>query len=243
MCDALRESSPVSLPLQGWTRIVDYQYSLAPLSAKGSIKTGGRFNIGTDLDPGKHPPFPTLYVAEDYETAYAEKFGASSKSVTSDYTGHEFALRDPGSFSSVRVSGSVQNLFDFRRGSNLKSFANIIKSFDMPAELKSLAKFLGIPSPLLISNTADLKNNLLDKNWRNWPTLFDIPANSQVFGRMLIDAGFEGLVYQSTKGAKNCLAVFLKNLAGTDSFIELTDKPPGGVKHVRLDKDTWSDLF
>ena len=113
----------------------------------------------------------------------------------------------------------------------------------MPVELKLLAKSIGIPQPLLVTNTTGLMKSMFDVNWRSWSILFDIPANSQIFGRLLVDAGFEGVVYQSTKGIKNCLAIFLNNLAGTDSFIELADKPPKGVKNTRLDKTSWTQLF
>ena len=42
-------------------------------------------------------------------------------------------------------------------------------------------------------------------------------------------AGFEGMRYPFTKGQHNCIAVFLNNLDGSDSYIELFDEPPSGV--------------
>jgi hypothetical protein len=59
------------------SRIVDYRYSLDPLSTAGSVRNdGGRFNIGAALSPGAFTAFPALYVAEDYPTAFLERFGS-----------------------------------------------------------------------------------------------------------------------------------------------------------------------
>ena len=242
LCEALHASQAISHPFEEWTRIVDYRYSLDPLSAKGSLIKGGRFNIGSDLDPGKYPTFSALYIAEDYETAFLEKFGALDKANESSLTGYQLALRKPESFTSVRISGTIYNVFNLRRQATLNRFVDIINSFDMPDDLKALATSLGFPKPWLITTPAVLKNNLLDKAWRNWPTLFGIPPNSQVFGRLLIDVGYEGIIYPSTKGQKNCLAIFLDNFASTESYVELSDKPPTGAHHVRLDAQTWREL-
>src|SRR5437016_594211 len=48
---------------KNWCRIVDYQHSNQPLSARGSVlnNPGGRFNIGA-LDAYRFTPFPALYL-------------------------------------------------------------------------------------------------------------------------------------------------------------------------------------
>ena len=56
-----------------------------------------------------------------------------------------------------------------------------------------------------------------------------LSVDSQIFGRLLMAAGFEGMRYPFTKGQHNCIAVFLNNLDGSDSYIELFDEPPSGV--------------
>ena len=60
---------------ENWVRVVDLKYGDNPLSAAGSrfSTNGGRFNIG-QIDTTKFPPFPCLYIAEDLDTAMAEKF-------------------------------------------------------------------------------------------------------------------------------------------------------------------------
>lgn len=165
ICDALRNAGGISQNLQGWCRIVDYQYSMHPLSARGSLIKGGRFNIGADLDRNSQPTFPALYCAGDYETAYLEKFGASDKG--SDFAGHEFALRNLASFSLVQLNGIVKNVFDLRNESNLKAFMTVMNNFGLPDELKKLARELGIPMPYLVTNTHLLNLTFLTPDWRS----------------------------------------------------------------------------
>ncbi len=75
LLDALLSQTHPSLSFDGWSRIVDYRYGLEPLSGAGSLKgAGGRFNIGSELSPGTFTAFPALYIAEDYEAAFRERF-------------------------------------------------------------------------------------------------------------------------------------------------------------------------
>ena len=82
---------------KSWYRIVDFRYSNEFLSSRGSLKHGGRFNIGKNLNSRKYPAFPALYIAEQYETVFMERFGAPSKSSMPGFAGHQLALRDPSS--------------------------------------------------------------------------------------------------------------------------------------------------
>ena len=239
---SLQNTPHVSLKINEWCRIIDYEFSLAPLSAMGSIKKGGRFNIGSDIDSNIFKPIPAFYCAETYETAYAERFGSSSRKDQKKLSGEEFALRKPSSFSSIILSGEVSNIFDLRKASNLKYFVAIIKKFNLTEEIKNLATQLKIPQPLLISSPSQLKETLLDHTWREWPINYNIPSNSQVFGRFLVEAGFEGILYKSTKGTNDCLAIFLENLDGSDSYIEIKDDPPPGLEIKRLDSGSWREL-
>jgi len=160
ICGALRSIAGISQDLQEWCRIVDYQYSMDTLSARGSLIKGGRFNIGADLVRNSQPTFPALYCAENYKTAYMEKFGALEKDDNSEFSGHEFALRKLTSFTSVQLIGTVKNIFDLRRESNLKAFIKIIEKFELSKELKELAKMLGIRIPL-VTNTQQLMQTFL----------------------------------------------------------------------------------
>lgn len=159
ICGALRSVGGISQDLQGWCRIVDYQFSMDPLSARGSLIKGGRFNIGADLVRNTQPTFPALYCAENYQTAYLEKFGAFEKNDNAEFSGHEFALRKSTSFTSVQLIGTVKNIFDLRRAKNLKMFMKIIEKFELPKELKELARKLGIRTPYLVTNTQQHNNS------------------------------------------------------------------------------------
>ena len=96
--------------------------------------------------------------------------------------------------------------------------------------------------PLLIHTGKDLYKSLLG-NWRDMPMQYGLPSNSQVFARCLKQAGFEGVIYPSTKGEGECIAFFLDQLDGSDSFVELLDRPPSQVSITRLDAETAADLY
>jgi len=239
IASALTSAQAPPFRVKGWTRIVDYKYSLEPLSAVGSLQVSGRFNVGRDVDPDIFPVFPTLYVAENYDTAYAEKFSAGRQaSGKESLAGHELALRTAGSFSAVRVKGVLHNAFDLRNARTLRAFANVVGKFDLSGELKEMAKVVGNQGPYVARTPADFKKSFLAENWRFGPMQYDFPANAQIFGRLLLDAGFDAVVYPSTKGAGDCVGVFIDNLVASDSFLELADDAPPGVKMNRLDRDT-----
>lgn len=239
---ALSSAKPKALHIDGWTRIVDYRYSLEPLSATGSLRKSGRFNIGRDIEPSRYPSFAALYLAEDYETAFAEKFGGPARARRASMSGTEFALRKPASFTSIRLNGQLFQLFDLTSGGNLRGFVKIIAQFKLTDELLALAREAGIGKPYIIETVRQLKAQLLANDWRRCPVQFGIPSNSQVFGRLLHDAGFEGLHYQSVRGPGRCVALFPEKLARSDSFLELTDPAPEGVRFHRLDAGTWQVL-
>jgi hypothetical protein len=75
LCQALRDSASVSLNIDGWWRVIDFSYCMHALSPAGSLQwVGGRFNYGNDIDSTRFPPFPALYLAEDFTTAFRERF-------------------------------------------------------------------------------------------------------------------------------------------------------------------------
>jgi hypothetical protein len=167
---ALQAPDSTSITLNNWARIVSYKYTLAPLSAVGSLRFGGRFNIGADINPSQFPPFPALYIAETYETAYAEKFEMTISEDRSGLSGHELALSKPTSFTHASISGELNNLFDASRNLSFTDFLEIINKFRIPRELKASALRVGIKKPLVI-NPAMLKQTLLGNDWRHYPVL------------------------------------------------------------------------
>jgi hypothetical protein len=241
---ALQRVAPVELPLEGWVRIVTYQFSLAPLSCAGSLlSVGGRFNAGFELDPGTLSPWPALYLAEDFETAFREKFQLERTALVDGLTPQELALEQGISHSTVRLRGHLHRVFDMTRVESLVPVAEVFRKIKMPTRARQLKKKLGIAnSGLSMAQTAQqVYNMVLLHNWRVLPVQFGLPAQSHVLSELIRAAGFEAIFYRSTKGAKNCLAVF-PDLIDSGSFVELMDASPPGVKHRRLDASTAAEL-
>ena len=154
---------------------------------------------------------------------------------------HELALRRSSSFSSVALNGDVRALFDLRDSISIKGFAQIIGKFRLNKELQELARMLGMRGPLLLASSRDLHGDLLG-NWQGMPSQYGLPANSQLFARFLQHADFEGVIYPSTKGAGDCIALFPEQMDDSDSWIELADESPPEII-TRLDSSTAGKLY
>src|SRR5450755_2045334 len=103
---------------------------MEPLSVAGSVKReGGRFNIGSDLSPAAFPAFPALYLAEDYDTAFRERFAGALVPKRSALSAADFSLRSPGTFTQMRLKGSVENVIDIGDLEALRSFAKVLAGF------------------------------------------------------------------------------------------------------------------
>jgi hypothetical protein len=86
----------------------------------------------------------------------------------------------------------------------------------------------------LVKTPTELLNSFMIDGWKSWPVHFDVPANSQVFAHMAVEAGFDGILYRSAKGAGKCLAVFTRQLVDSDSRIALDGDYPTGVKFIEI---------
>lgn len=237
LVDAVRLGVTGPFAFQDWARIVDWRYSTAPLSMAGSVHgDGGRFNIGSTLNPAAYSPFPALYLAEDFETAYRERFALNRTGTVGGLTAEELALRRPTSFTHVKLQGSVDSIIDIGNPETLKAIATVIAKFKIPHNVLSMARALSLRPLGLIRTTAGLQHQLLHPNWRVQPSQFDLPANSQIFGRLCVAAGVHGILYPSAKNSsKRCLVLFPQNWRAADSFVELVDAPPAQAGETRLD--------
>jgi len=238
LIDAVRSCTHNDYPIDHWSRIVDYRFSLEPLSVAGSLRgDGGRFNIGSALGPSAFTAFPALYCAEDYPTAFLERFGVPPGPGSSGLTGEELALRKPTSFTHISVRGQLENVLDVSDPATLRPIVDIIKEFQIPKSVVQTARKLGLrQSPWLIRSVVTLQRQLLHSNWRMLPAQFDLPSNSQIFGRLVSAAGVHGIVYPSTRDSSHrCVALFPQNWLGSTSFIEVTDALPAGAKAIRID--------
>lgn len=224
--------------------MVPYQYSLQPLSCAGSMQSvGGRFNAGFELDDNTLNPWPALYVAENFETAYREKFQLASTDLTDGLKPEELALEHSVGLTTVFLNGHLENVFDMTSFISLTSVGRIFRGVKMPKEAAQLAKKLKISGGhnFMIQNGQQLHSAIVKHNWRVWPIQFGLPAPSQTMAELIKDAGYEGIRYPSSKGPGSCIAVFPENLLD-QSYIELIGPAPSVTTITRLDLDTSSSL-
>ena len=243
ICEALNQPKHIEIDESGWTRIVDYQWTHQPLSSRGSMLRGGRFNIGRDIDEHQLQHFPALYVGSSHATAYQEYFGRyPSRKGNNGLSPDELALREPSSYSSVQLSVKLQRVFDLTRKSSLKAYVNVTEQFDTEHFTRVFCQ-LDDQMPISGDRTPQRElTQLLSINWRYFPVNFGIPSPSQTFGRAVRDAQYEGIKYKSTKGPGYCVAVFPDNLMD-GSMIEVDSRPPDtSVEYLgRLTGDSFKE--
>jgi hypothetical protein len=226
--------------LTTWQRAVKYKYSLVPLSTKGSLADpGGRFNIGS-IDPARFPVFPCLYLASDKKTALAELLGRAEGDV-GGFTPEELALTKVASITIVSVSGKLESVLDIREPKNLTAFVNLIKNFKPSGKLILNCKRVGITVDL-IRTPDSLVEVLQQVRWRDWPFTFDVPAATQIFGRIAHDSGIEGILYRSVLTGSTCLAVYPQNFQNSSACIRIDDDCPLETVHRQIDSVTYGNF-
>lgn len=244
LCDALKQAGGIPLDLQSWARMVTYQYSLQPLSCAGSLQSvGGRFNAGFELDDNTLNPWPALYVAEDFETAYREKFQLASTDLTDGLKPDELALEHAVGLTTIFLNGRMENVFDMTSFGTLNSIGRIFREVKMPKEASQLAKKLKISgsNKIMVQSGRQLHSVIVKNNWRVWPIQFGLPAPSQTLAELIKAAGYEGILYPSSKGPGRCLVVFPENLSDL-SHIDLIGPAPSAATMTRLDSSTSTSL-
>lgn len=239
---ALQQIEPIEVDLSSWVRIVDYQWTLHPLSAAGSLTyIGGRYNAGVELDGCTFDAWPALYLAQDHATAYREKFQIEPGKAVDGLTPEDLALNPGQSHSTVVLNGKLSRVFLFTP-ENLGPVARVLGRIKMPARAEQIKRRLKIkPSDLrMVNNGKQLHDVAAIHNWRILPIQFGLPSPSQILSELIRAADFEAIAYQSSKGSGICVAVFVDRLA-PGSFVELTGNvPPGTI--ARLDVNTADEL-
>lgn len=242
---AALQREPVSVfEIPRWVRFVTYQYSLEPLSCAGSLlNVGGRFNVGIELDANTLDPWPALYLAQDYETAFREKFQLAQDETAIGLTPQELALEQGVSHASLFVTGRLNRVFDMTSHQSMGGVAQVLRKIAMPLRARIIGKNLGFATNALsmARSVKQIYDAALKENWRMLPIQFGLPAKSHVLAELVRAAGFEAILYQSSKGPGNCLAVF-PDLLAAGSFVELIDAAPPGVRHSRLDSESATVL-
>lgn len=223
-----------------WQRVVKYKYSLTPFSTKGSlVDPGGRFNVG-EIDRTRYPMFPALYVASDKGTALAEVLGREES--IGPLTPQELALTKPDSITVVSVSSKLESVLDVRDRNNLAGFVNLIRGFRLSKSLTEKARKLRFPLRL-VKSAEELRTILEQRDWGNWPMSYDVPAACQIFGGLVMNAGIEGILYNSSITQKQCLAIFPQNFLNSSSFVQLDDATPNAEVQTRIDSSNFSNVI
>jgi hypothetical protein len=112
-------------------------------------------------------------------------------------------------------------------------------NFKISDELKAAAKRLMVENPDVVKSADKLCETLLHHDWRQFPSSYDVPSNSQIFGHLVYSAGIEGILYPSKLTAKPCLVIYPRNFVGTDSYIVLDDETPHPKVPNRIDSINW----
>jgi hypothetical protein len=239
LCASLRAAPAIPVDVTNWARVTDWRWNLTPLSAVGSLNgIGGRFNIGNDLDRARNQAFKSLYLAQDIETAFGEYFGGSLSAKKATLSLGEFALRRASSFTTFLLAGKLEDVLDLRSDRSLGAFADIVKSFDVSPETKAAIRKAGLPPRQILRSAQELWARLLvsPEVWRLEPQAYGIPAASQIFGRFVRDAGFEGILFPSQRRSGLCVAVYPENFRASAGRIEVIGAVPDGATHTILDK-------
>lgn len=212
------------------------------MGESSTFGVGGRFNFGRDINKTQFQPFNALYIAETHNIAMCEKYGITGD-LSIQFSNQELALA-PSSHQFVRIKGKVHSVLDVRTAKSLRKVANIIRHFKIDAMTDELATFAGIREPMTVMKLPkDLKTSIHERDWKAAPTQVNLPATPQVFGKLVYDAGIEGILYNSTKGNGSCLALFPKNFDGSESFVMLEDDSANTVLNTKMDKNTWRKLI
>ena len=183
--------------------------------------------------------FPALYIASDKGTAIAEVLGREK--TAGSLTPEELALSKPDSITALSVSGKLESVLDIRKRDNLAPLVNLTKNFKLSKSLVLRARKLRFP--LRLATTAkELGSALEQRDWRNWPMVFDVPSTCQVFGALVMNAGIEGILYNSAITGRECIAIFPQNFLNSSSFLQLDDPVPSEKVQGRVDSSNFASI-
>lgn len=128
------------------------------------------------------------------------------------------------------MSGKLESALDVRDVKNLARFANLRQ-----------ARKVGLEVPL-VRNANLLVKELASPRWREWPMAYDVPSAPQIFGRIVLDAGIEGIRYDSVLTTNPCIAIYPQNFQNSSAVVELDDPCPPEV-HKRIDSTSFKNFL
>jgi len=220
-------------------RIVESIFAGDPLNPAGSIikPPGGRFNFGPISS--FFTRFPGLYCASNYETAFAEKFQRRSNESEGDaFSGSEFSLCEPGSFSYNRVGVFMETVLDLRDSEKLVPFCEVIGKIHPSREIGgNWKKRFKTKKPLTTIKSVDqLVSSIFQSDYQQWPTWIDQPSNSQWLGLYAIKAGIDAIIFPSCRNESGYNVVVFPERIGKQSktYVKLLDETPTVPKDRRI---------
>lgn len=102
----------------------------------------------------------------------------------------------------------------------------VTKRFVLSTELRQMERAFRIPARQVAQTPEQLMATIMDRNWRAYPMYADVPANSQVLGSLLQDAGFEAVLYASVRRVGGrAMAVFPRTFQNSASMIKVLGAP------------------
>jgi hypothetical protein len=105
-----------------------------------------------------------------------------------------------------------------------------------------MERAFGIPARQVAQTPEQLLATVMDQNWRSYPMYADIPANSQILGSLLQDAGFEAVLYNSVRrGGGRAMAVFPRTFPNSTSMVRVLGAPDQ-ARHTLLTSQTCGDI-
>jgi hypothetical protein len=175
------------------------------------------------------------------ETGLREMQGLTRDNTRNGLNSGELNLCARNGVAWVSVSGKESNIVDLTRSGSLEGVAKIISTFKLSKAVRDVEKKLSIAPLRLIATAEELFNSFMLENWREYPTIVNTPANSQLFGHLLSIAGFEGALFSSTRTRNKNLVLFPRQFKNSASFVRVL-KPPSTARCCELSALTYTEL-
>jgi hypothetical protein len=117
----------------------------------------------------------------------------------------------------------------------------VLSKFRLSKRVRDVEKKLGAHPLKLVTSAHELFDTVMTESWREFPTLVNTPSNSQLLGHLLTLAGFEGVVYASTRTGKKNLALFTRQFKNSTSIVRAVS-PPATATQCVLSASTFRNL-
>lgn len=223
--DSIFSSKSGELEVKKLSRIVEGLYGHDPLCTIGSIKSaGGRFNFGQISS--SIISFQSLYLAENYQTAFCEKYlYREDEKLADGLIPTDLHFEEPSTNVHCKVDVYLQNFLDLRVKGTLENFLSVISKIEPTEELQVRAFKLKMGRLSTTKTEEKLLKNIFESNYKQWGTWFDQPSNSQWIGHYAKLAGLQAIAFPSCRNTAGYnLAIFTENFDNSDAVIEITDQ-------------------